>query len=457
MSTTVMDGATLYHLLSNGYSNLMQNIDLINELNVFPVPDGDTGKNMTATLRGGLETATEDELSVGKMMKSFSRGSLMNARGNSGIILSQYIRGIAEYTKGKEKLTPLEFIEALDNGMKRAYTSVSKPTEGTMLTVMREGIHNESSVKESGDFEQCFQLLTDAFRTSLMNTPNLLPVLRDAGVVDSGGAGLLCVFEGMQSALLGEEIDSSSFQEESETMHFHSGDEPAVKVRKISAHTRYAVVAVATGQGIKDYFLGCGVSVIIEGGQTNNPSTKAFISAFEQLDADYIIVMPNDSNIILTANQAAQMYSHADVRVIPTSSIAEGYSALSMMDLSLDSIEKVVHEMTHYLPNVTTGYVTTATRDAKLNGIEIKQGHYIGLTQNCFYSDSTSIVDAAVTLFENLPNAQDKQVITVFCGSAVTDADKEEFYDRILSRYPLMEIGLLDGNQELYHMIMAIE
>lgn len=240
-------------------------------------------------------------------------------------------------------------------------------------------------------------------------------------------------------------------------MHFHSGDEPAVKVRKISAHTRYAVVAVATGQGIKDYFLGCGVSVIIEGGQTNNPSTKAFISAFEQLDADYIIVMPNDSNIILTANQAAQMYSHADVRVIPTSSIAEGYSALSMMDLSLDSIEKVVHEMTHYLPNVTTGYVTTATRDAKLNGIEIKQGHYIGLTQNCFYSDSTSIVDAAVTLFENLPNAQDKQVITVFCGSAVTDADKEEFYDRILSRYPLMEIGLLDGNQKLYHMIMAIE
>lgn len=457
MSTTVMDGVMLYHLFSNGYHNLMENITLINELNVFPVPDGDTGKNMTATLRGGLETASNEETSVGKMMKLFSRGTLMSARGNSGVILSQYIRGIAEYAKGKDSFTPDEFIKALESGMNRAYTAVSNPTEGTMLTVMREGIEDNPALNTACDFEESFLHLIDGFKESLMNTPNLLPVLKEAGVVDSGGAGLLCVFEGMQSSLQGEMVDVSKFQKESEEFYISSPSERTIRAPKSEEHVRYATVAVASGEGIKEYFLGCGVSSIIDGGQTNNPSTKDFMHAFQQLNADYIIVMPNDSNIILTANQAAQMYSHSDVRVIPTNSIAEGYSAVSMMDLSLDTIEEVVHEMTHYLPNVTTGYVTSATRDAKLNGIEITKGHYIGLTQNCFYSDATSIVEAAVQLFENLPDASDKQVITVFCGSEVTEEDRENFYDRISSKYPLMEIGLLDGGQKLYHMIMAIE
>jgi hypothetical protein len=214
---------------------------------------------------------------------------------------------------------------------------------------------------------------------------------------------------------------------------------------------------VATGRGVIKYFKNAGVTVVVDGGQTNNPSAQDFINAFQQINADHIIVLPNDSNIILTARQAAEVYKNADIRVIATKSIAEGYSALSMMDLSLPSIEDVISEMTYYLPNVTTGYVTTATRDTTMNGIEVHKGNYIGLTADTIFSDSSDKVDAALTLMEQLPDIEDKQVVTAFCGCDVTLGEKSAFRRMLLKRYPLMEVGLIDGGQDIYSFIFAIE
>lgn len=575
MTHPVMDGTQLYKLFTNGYLNLKRNMAMVDELNVFPVPDGDTGKNMTATIEGGVIGSNANEASVQALMKEFSHSALLSARGNSGVILSQFIRGIAKGTKGKDTLTVLDFIDAIKSGVNHAYNSVVKPVEGTMLTVMREG--SESAYRKHPnlkDFDSCLDAILAGMRKSLKNTPELLPVLKEAGVVDSGGAGLICIFEGMLMALRNEEIpdepvvattnntslsydpenlltygyctefilqlqasktdidafnvcDMISFLEtigesivavQDETLvkvHVHTfepenviayarkfGELVTIKIENMtvqhseqdsSAHpsdavsnltsensinsrfsdaglssvvdygqipaerTKYAVVATASGSGIINYFKDAGVAAIVDGGQTNNPSAEDFVNAFKQLNAEYIIVLPNDSNIVMTAMQAAKIYKDADIRVIKTKSIAEGYSALSMMDLSLETVEDVISEMTYYLPNVTTGYVTTATRDAYIDGVEITKDHYIGLTTDTIISDSPDKVTAALMLLDNLPDIDDKQVVTAFCGLDVTEEEKDNFSNEVHRKYPLIEIGMIDGKQDVYSFIFAIE
>lgn len=544
MSTTFLDGIQLQNLLINGYRNLKRNMSVVDELNVFPVPDGDTGKNMTMTLEGGISKAKENQISAGLVMQDFSRGTLLAARGNSGVILSQFIRGLAESMQNKNNISIDDFLYALESGSNRAYMAVSKPVEGTMLTVMREAA--EQAMKKRSkytDFESCMDAVVAAMKISLNHTPELLPVLKEAGVIDSGGAGLVCIFEGMLMALRNEIIDEAvvelpnaqiqftSYDPENllvygyctefilqlqaskinvdafnindviqflETIgdsivavqdgtlvkvHVHSrcpeevirfartmGELVTIKIENMTVqhtelktqastmeHVKYAVVATATGRGIIKYFKNAGVTVVVDGGQTNNPSAQDFINAFQQIHADHIIVLPNDSNIIMTAQQAAEVYKNADIHVIPTKSIAEGYSAISMMDLSLDSVEDVIEEMTHYLPYVTTGYVTAATRDTVMNGLEIHKDDYIGLTSDTILSDSSDKVDAALTLIEKLPDIDDKQVITAFCGCDVTLGEKSAFRRMVLERYPLMEVGLLDGGQDVYSFIFAIE
>lgn len=544
MSATFLDGTQLRNLLINGYRNLKRNMSTVDELNVFPVPDGDTGKNMTMTLEGGVSKSKENQISAGLVMQDFSRGTLLAARGNSGVILSQFIRGLAEGMQNKSNITIDDFLQAMKSGSNRAYTAVSKPVEGTMLTVMRES--SEQALKKRSkytDFESCLDAIVAAMKVSLNHTPELLPVLKEAGVIDSGGAGLVCIFEGMLMALRNEIIDEDAVElpntqiqftsydpenllvygyctefilqlQASKTnldtfdinhviqyletigdsivavldgtlvkVHVHSrcpeevirfartmGELVTIKIENMTVqhtelqthapsmeHVKYAVVATATGRGIIKYFKNAGVAVIVDGGQTNNPSAQDFINAFQQINADHIIVLPNDSNIIMTAQQAAEVYKKADIRVIATKSIAEGYSALSMMDLSLDTIEEVISEMTHYLPYVTTGYVTTATRDTIMNGIEIHKDDYIGLTSDTILSDSSDKVDAALTFIEQLPDIENKQVITAFCGCDVTLGEKSAFRRMILQRHPLMEVGLIDGGQDVYSFIFAIE
>lgn len=540
-----LDGRGLSAMLLNGYRNLIRNVELINDLNVFPVPDGDTGTNMARTLSGGV-AAVKDEAAAGMYMKAFARGTLLSARGNSGVILSQFVHGLAEGMEGKTEIGLADFAYAMTLGERDAYHAVMQPTEGTILTLIRQGAAFLQS--HSFDcFEDCFKALIAHLRSVLQHTPELLPVLKEAGVVDSGGAGLVCIFEGMEAALRGEVIESDAAADSSlkeaasaptlgafgpdsvleygyctefilQLMHakcdiaafslqpmidyYQSIGDSLVAVMdgdivKIHVHTfcpekvidyarqfgefitfkmenmsvqhnevmearqtpkeKYAVVAVTCGQGIEEYFKEIGVKVTVSGGQTQNPSAEEFLAAFRRAASEHIVVLPNNSNIILTARQAAELFTDAQVHVIETKSMAEGYSALSMMDLYADTVEELLESMTCSLGGVTTGQVTTATRDTSMNGVEIQQGDHIGLADHRILSAEKSAVDAALAMLRNLDNMDEKQVLTVFYGEDLTEAELEELQSRVEAEYPLLETGYIYGGQAVYSLIMAIE
>ena len=540
--TKILDGLCLSSMLLNGYHNLVRNMELVNDLNVFPVPDGDTGTNMAMTLGGGVSSAAQTE-NAGEYLMGFARGTLLSARGNSGVILSQFVHGLAEGAKGKETLDLQDFTNAVAQGVTDAYHSVIKPTEGTILTVIRKAA---DFLKERSfdSFEDCMKALIDDMKKTLAETPELLPVLKEAGVVDSGGAGILCIFEGMEAYLRGEIIEKTAAADTSLLQAAHGGEfgpdsvleygyctefilqlmnaktdiaafelQPmidflqevgdsivAVKngdIVKVHVHTfqpekviayarqfgefvtfkmenmsvqhnevvskqtapkeKYAVVAVASGEGFAEYFKEIGVSVTVSGGQTQNPSTEEFLRAFKEANAEHIVVLPNNSNIVLTAQQAAGLYEDADVRVIPTKSLAEGYSALSMMDLFSDTVEDLLESMTCCLGGITTGSVTTATRDTLMNGVSVAEGDYIGLADSRICSAEKDPVEAAMKMLSALPDIDEKQVLTVFYGKDFSEDALQELQERVEAEYPLFETGYIYGGQEVYFLIMAIE
>jgi len=550
-----IDSKLLTNMLANGHRNLMINADTIDDLNVFPVPDGDTGTNMCMTLAGAVSACPEEAMPVGEMMAKVSRGALLSARGNSGVILSQFIRGIAIGTVGKEYLTSADFAVALASGVTSAYDSVIRPVEGTMLTVMREG--SEFFAEHLGDSEDIcvlFSSLINAMKESLARTPELLPVLKEAGVIDSGGAGLICIFEGMEMALKGEMLNdesgkshsgasfvpvksTGSFGPDSELeygyctefilqlqnkktnissfsiepiidylktvgnsivavtdgdlvkVHVHTfvpeevmayarkfGEFVTIKIENMSVQhsetaakqspheaessvppKKFAIVAVASGEGTISYFKEIGADIVIDGGQTNNPSTEDFIAAFKSLNAEHIVVLPDNSNIVLTAVQAAELYDGADVRVIKTKSVAEGYSALSMMDLSSDTVEELIDGMSAYLSDVTTGYVTTATRDTSMNGVTVKKGDYIGLDNERIICAENDKLSAAMSLLKGIDDIEDKQVLTVFSGCNVTLEELSVLKAWLRENLPDLENGFIDGGQNVYSFIFSIE
>ncbi len=540
--TNSLDGICLSSMLQNGYHNLVRNMEVINELNVFPVPDGDTGTNMAMTLGGGV-SAAQPVQEVGAYLKSFARGTLLSARGNSGVILSQFIHGFAEAMKEKQAMNLEDFSLAVEQGVTDAYHAVIKPTEGTILTIVREaGAFLREHRFES--FEDCLKDLVADMRRSLAETPELLPVLKEAGVVDSGGAGLICIFEGMEAYLRGELIEKTSAADTSLLQAAHTGEfgpdsvleygyctefilqlmnaktdiaafelrpmidflqqvgESIVAVKngdivKVHVHTfqpekviayarqfgefvtfkmenmsvqhnevvakqtapkeKYAVVAVVSGEGFDRYFKEIGVKVTVSGGQTQNPSAEAFLKAFDEANAEHIVVLPNNSNIVLTAQQAAGLYAGAQIHVIPTKSLAEGYSALSMMDLFSDTVEELLESMTCCLEGITTGSVTTATRDTNMNGVSVKEGDYIGLADSRICSAADTPVEAAMEMLAALPDIEDKQVLTVFYGKELGEEALAELRERVEEEYPLFETGYIYGGQEIYPLIMAIE
>lgn len=541
-----IDGEFLELMLQNGYRNIMLNQAEIDALNVFPVPDGDTGLNMTMTMSGGVENH-ESSKNVGEMMASFAHGTLFSARGNSGVILSQFINGFAKGSKDMDTMSVSDFAKAMESGVKQAYKSVVRPVEGTMLTVMREATEFLSNNKDSfASFEDCFMSLMPVIRRSLDNTPNLLPVLEEAGVIDSGGAGFLTIVEGMKLALEGEILSddskaSSSLKPSSKIsllpdngtleygyctefilqliysdhradsfnldemiatletfgdsivairednvvkVHVHTftpekvlayargfGEFLTLKIenmalqhnesikenKKKKKHQKYAIATVASGRGIQEYLTGIGADVIISGGQTDNPSTEDFINAFDTLDADYIVVLPNNSNVIMAAKQAAKIYDKADVRVIETRSVAEGYSALSMMNNSVDTVEELIEGMSFGIPNVTTGYITTATRDSSMGGVAVKQGDYIGLDRETIRSSEKSKTDAVMGLLKNLPGIDEKEVLTGFFGNGVTEEEAEALKELIEESFPMLECAFIEGDQPVYDYIFALE
>ncbi len=539
--TKHLDGVSLAAMLRNGYHELLRNVELVNDLNVFPVPDGDTGTNMAMTFGGGVKA--EPRENVGDYLEAFRRGTLLSARGNSGVILSQFVHGFGEALQGQAQVDISDFARAFEKGSEAAYAAVIHPTEGTVLTLIRVGA--DFLRKERFEsFEACLPALVERMKKTLAETPDLLPVLREAGVVDSGGAGFLCIFEGMEAWLRGEIVkadaqadasflpaapvgefgpdsvleygyctefilqlmnaktDIAAFELQPMINYLESIGDSLVAVKngdivKIHVHTfapdkviayarqfgefvtfkmenmsvqhseavakqtapreKFAVVAVTSGEGFASYFKEIGVKVTVSGGQTQNPSAEDFLQAFEEANAEHIVVLPNNSNIVLTARQAAELYEKADVHVIPTKSLAEGYSALSMMDLYCDTVEELLQSMTAYLGGVTTGLVTTATRDTFMNGVEVKKDDCIGLAGGKICSAAEDPVDAAMKMLAALPDMEDKQVITVFYGKDFTDEQLQCLQSRLEEEYPLVETGYISGGQEVYFLVMAIE
>ena len=547
MAKYILDGQTFKTLVTNGCQSLINDIDRINALNVFPVPDGDTGTNMRMTIEGGVKAILAiDTNSIGEMSKKLSRAMTMSARGNSGVILSQFFKGLSLGLEGKDAVNAEELAIAFDCGVKQAYKVVQKPTEGTMLTVMREATEvankNSATFESIEDFFACF--IKEA-HASLDRTPELLPVLKEAGVIDSGGAGYNRIIEGMIAALDGNIlVEQEKYEQEAKAsmghfdadsvlefgyctefilqlqnskvnietfdisvivnfletlgdsivafkdedivkVHVHTftpgkvidfcqqfGEYVTFKMENMSVqhselsdthedpkreHKKFAVVAVSSGEGISNAFKTMGCDEIVSGGQTMNPSSEDFINAFKKLDAENIIVFPNNGNIIMAARQAAENYEEANVVVIPTKSIAECYSALTMLDFSSDDLDTIVEEFQSTIDNVTAASVTYSIRDSFIDDVEIKKDDYMAIIGKKIVAANPSKIEVVKQLFTKVEDIRWKEVVTLIYGIDVTEEEKEEVVAYLNAAYPDLEICELDGKQDIYSFIISIE
>ena len=533
-------------MLIGAAENIRANSSEINDLNVFPVPDGDTGTNMTKTVEGGIAEITAlSDPSVSDVSGRFAHGSLLGARGNSGVILSQIFAGIEQELVKCDTATATDFANAYRAGVIRAYDSVVNPTEGTILTVFREA--TEYAAKRAGKDTTIEQFLSDHIeeaKRSLARTKDILPVLKEADVVDSGAAGYLCIASGMYAALTGEStsevdqfseaegegapVDFGAFTRDSVLefgyctefllrlqsskvdpdtfeigtvisflesiggesivayktddvikVHVHTMDPGIVltemrkwgeflttKIENMSLQhndtekkkrTPIATLAVASGEGMAALFKSIGADGIISGGQTNNPSAEEFIRAFDEASADNIIVLPNNKNIFLAAKQAAEMYEQSNVYIVPTESLMQGYSALSVMAPDANNIDSVLKSATAAAKGIIDAEVTYAVRDASVNGREVKKGEFMALSQHEIKATAANAEQAVLGLLEALEDLDDYEIINVFVGSAVTDDERAALTEAIEDKYPDHELIVYEGGQEVYNYLIAIE
>lgn len=553
-----LNGEQFKELLINGALNLKANYEEVDSLNVFPVPDGDTGTNMLRTIQGGVTALNGFEVKdLGETGKAVSKGMLMSARGNSGVILSQIFRGICKGLENKKEVDAVQLAAAYKVGVKQAYGAVVTPVEGTILTVFREAteVAAKKVTKDSTINEFFEEHLKQAAKT-LKKTKEILPVLKEAGVIDSGGAGYVYIVKGMVKFLDGEKIEAELTKDESSSaqaaeidfnafsrddvlqfgyctefilrlqsskvdvdnfdveqiisdlneedisgdsivalkdedvvkVHVHT-KEPGIvlhKMRKYGEfltikcenmalqhnenmsdeereaqtkreHKKYSVVAVAQGQGIIEQFKALGVDVVVSGNQTMNPSTEDFIKAFKSLDADNIIVFPNNKNIIMAAKQASQLYKGAKVKVIHSTSIPQCYSALTMLDFSSDDLTIIVGSFLEAIRNVVTGEITVANRSTKLNGVVVAKNDHIHIIDGKLVRSTKLKNRAIVDLLAKVPGIEDKQVLTVIYGKDLTEDEKVKNMALVKQKYPYLEIGAIDGGQSVYKYLIAIE
>jgi len=452
MILKTIDGEQFRELVLSGANNLKANFEEVDKLNVFPVPDGDTGTNMCRTIEGGITAINGNiEKNISVLGKTLSRGMLFGARGNSGVILSQIFRGICRGFEDKECVNAVELAKAYETGVKQAYSAVMCPVEGTILTVFREATEAVlKKVNENSTINEFYEThLAQAVKT-LTNTKNLLPVLKEAGVIDSGGAGYVYIVKGMIKCLDGEEIENQTLQHDEDK-------EKCEEVNKKIEHKKYAVVTVASGKGIKEQFESLGADYIVSGNQTMNPSTEDFINAFKTLDAEYIIVFPNNKNIIMAAKQAANLYKDAKVLVVPSMSIPQCYSALTMLDFSSDDIELIIGGINHSLCNVVTGEITTAIRTTRVHGVFICKSDHMAIVNGRIIYSSRLKNRIVYELLKRVPDIVNKQVLTVIFGKDVTEEEKQKNMDLVKSKYPYLEVGCINGEQEVYKYLLAIE
>ena len=549
--SNVIDGKNFAKMLLGGAASLSQHTQEVNDLNVFPVPDGDTGSNMMKTIDGGIiELSSSDDASVAEVSKSFSHGVLLGARGNSGVILSQIFAGINEELSNHHVVDAQILAKAFQRGVARSYRSVQNPTEGTILTVFREATeYATEQLNEKSRIEDFLANHIYQAKISLNKTKELLPVLKEADVVDSGAAGYLYMIMGMYGALTGQlsaeyraseeksqNVDISDFTRDSvlefgyctefllrlttnkvnpdefdigvilsmldelegeSIVAYKEGDivkvhvhtftpgliltraqefgefltlkienmslghsETSTKKKENNAQNReknkLSIVAVATGEGMCELFRELGADEIVDGGQSTNPSTEDFLDAFERCNAEHIMVFPNNKNILLAVKQAAELYDKAEIHIIPTKNLMQGYGALSVITPGITDIDILVSSVCEASKSVVGMEITQAVRDVKINGKEIKKGDYIAISDGDIVSVSRSAEDACMFSLEGV-DMSEYEIITVFVGKGVSGERRVMLTETIEEAYPDCAVEIYEGGQEIYDYLIAIE
>ncbi|SNS97903.1 hypothetical protein SAMN05444672_104188 [Bacillus sp. OK838] len=556
MSITSLNGKRFAEMIIQGSNHLAANAQMVDALNVFPVPDGDTGTNMNLSMTSGAkEVQNNVQEHIGKVGTSLSRGLLMGARGNSGVILSQLFRGFAKAIEHKSEINSEEFAQAFEAGVQTAYKAVMKPVEGTILTVAKDAAKQAvSSAANHQDLIQVMEEIVTEANASLKRTPDLLPVLKEVGVVDSGGQGLVFVYEGFLAVLKGEalpvrsangpsmddminaehhmnvqghmntedilygyctefmvrleseKLANKSFDEEkfrndlSEygdslliisddevvKVHIHSeqpgtclnygqqygsliklkidnmreqhtaivGESNTSLQTKPSTKEKYGVVSVAMGAGISELFKSIGAKSVIEGGQTMNPSTEDIVKAVEEAYADHVIILPNNKNIIMAANQAADVLGD-HVTVIPTKTVPQGMAALLAFNPSLDA-EENKKAMIEALSHVKTGQITYAVRDTSIDGLAIETGDFMGIAEGTIKVKDKDMTQAAKDLLSDMID-EDSEILTILYGEDATAEDVEGLVAFCNENFEDVEVEVHNGKQPLYSFIFSIE
>lgn len=556
MGTERIDASLLAKMFLAGANNLEAKKEWINELNVFPVPDGDTGTNMSMTiLAAAKEVGGLEKKDMKSVAKAISSGSLRGARGNSGVILSQLFRGFTKVITNYEYIDTVVLAEACDKAVETAYKAVMKPKEGTILTVARGAADKAiDMVEETDDLDVFIKAVIDEAEAVLKKTPDMLPVLKQAGVVDSGGQGLVVVLQGAYDALMGKEIDYSSFESSGSTSgitkisaeteaeikfgyctefiivlnktlsneevakykafltsigdsivvvaddeivktHVHTNDpglaiqealkhgslskikidnmreehqerliKDAQKVAKEQAKEAEAApvelkdmgfISVSAGAGLSEIFSGLGVDVIIEGGQTMNPSTDDILHAIDKVPAKDIFILPNNKNIILAANQAAALSEEKKIHVIPTKTIPQGISALINF-IPEQSAEENAARMTEELCNVKSGQITYAVRDTVIDDKQIHENDYMGIGDDGILAVGADMNETLLAMVDELVD-DESGIISLYYGEDVSEEDARSLADQLQEKYEDLEVEVNDGGQPIYYYILSVE
>lgn len=548
-----INGKLFADMIIQGAQNLSNNADLVDSLNVYPVPDGDTGTNMNLTITSGREEVENNlSQSIGELGKTFSKGLLMGARGNSGVILSQLFRGFCKNIETENEINAQQLASSFQAGVDTAYKAVMKPVEGTILTVAKDAA--KAAVNKAEETDDCVEVMEytiEEAEKSLNNTPNLLAVLKEVGVVDSGGKGLLCVYEGFLKGLTGQTIevkkeklnteelvheehdfhgvintedikygyctemmvrfgkDKREFDEQTfRTDMSHFGDSLLVinddEIVKVHVHTETpgdvfnygqeygeliklkvenmreqhrevirkekqnhqsdqqeesktvetAIIAISMGDGISELFTSMGATHIISGGQTMNPSTEDIVKVIEQSQCKRAIILPNNKNIRMSSDQAATLVE-ADTVVIPTTSIPQGIAALFQYDPS-SSLEDNQSHMTTALDSVKSGSVTFAVRDTKIDGVEIKKGEFMGLSESKIVTSNDDEFATITGLLKAMLN-EDSEILTIIAGEDANTETSDKLVEWVESEYPDVEVEEHNGGQPIYQYLFSVE
>ena len=549
MEINKINGPLLKDIFKGAVNYLISMKEEVNALNVFPVPDGDTGTNMSMTFKAAVkEIENINSTSIGEVSKKLAKGALMGARGNSGVILSQILRGISKGLEGLEEADAAQIAVALKEGSNSAYKAVMRPTEGTILSVIRATAEAAIEI-EATDVADLMDEATKAAKIMLDKTPDLLPALKKAKVVDSGGMGLYIILSGMTAALkegiqaevkdikvseggavgakstaeadikfgyctefiiLGDASNAKAFQDEIEPLgdsmivvgyddvikvHIHTNDPgdvlaKAVKLGELSkikidnmreehrellmseeeyanaeveAHEevaaeakKYAFVTVAMGEGISNIFKDLGVDYVIEGGQTMNPSTQDILECVNKLNAEHIFILPNNKNIVMAANQASEI-SEKDVRVIPTTSIPQGITCVTMFNQEAE-VDENEEELKELMKSVKTGSVTYAVRDTELEGSnqKVEAGNKLGLIEGKIKEVGADTYEVAEKVIENMVD-EDSELITVFYGEDINEDEVNDFISKLEEKYDECDVQCYKGDQPLYYFFISVE